>query len=201
MCIQSRNGLRPAIDLCAKFVAAVAARIGHDSTGGKNARAQQFSTSFVVSQPQYIIRYVAGIEDRGDAGIQVAMQRANALAPVIANRHQAFRSDLDTALQMYVHIHQAGYQEFARAINATRMFRCTDRAAGNLTDPVFVDQYRGPGHRRAPGAVDQSHVLDQQGIGRYSTGSSKCGSCSDGSDYSGEGPGMHIRKFLFSSSA
>ena len=129
---------------------AVAVRAGDRAAGGEDPRADDRAALLLRAQPHDVFGPVARVEDGGHAGIQIAVQRADALAFLVGGRLAAAAA----AAQMDVRVDQTRDQELAGAVDDRRAGRRLHGRA-DVPDAVALDDDRGARHRRPAGAVDE----------------------------------------------
>ena len=67
----------------------------------------------------------------------------------------------DPAVQVNVHVHETGYRELPRSIDAAGTFRSVNVPTHGNESITFNDN-RDAGDRSPSGTVDESHVIDDE---------------------------------------
>ena len=105
------------------------------------------------AQPHDEVAAIPGIEDRRDASVDVALQRAQTVA-LLLRRHRLRRAPSATATQVDVCVDHARDHELAGAVDDARTGRCLHVGACVL-DPRAFDDDGGVRNGRAAGPVNQ----------------------------------------------
>ena len=134
----------------------MAARVGHDTARGKDARAGYRAGTFLVSQGEDIIGHVSAVVYGSHSTVEIAMQRPDAFVRIDLNLSQALFRDFYTACQVNMDIHQAGDQVFLRAVDDLRIFQpgWIEFSSFDFSDAVIPDQDADLVYRLPAGAVD-----------------------------------------------